>query len=146
MEAGCFDPRKGGECMAIEVGEIVTASWAFEPFEFENYIYIYLLIKFKHRGDVAQMVERSLCMREARGSIPRISIPLQFCLSSLGFDLEFFSLVSSSLLPQPVATLCLQKLSNQVGALVVKFNRTDWTRPGSNRLCSRSKSKLSFFF
>ena len=24
-------------------------------------------------GDVAQMVERSLCMREARGSIPRIS-------------------------------------------------------------------------
>ena len=25
-------------------------------------------------GDVAQMVERSLCMREARGSIPRISI------------------------------------------------------------------------
>ncbi|RDX74060.1 Pentatricopeptide repeat-containing protein, mitochondrial, partial [Mucuna pruriens] len=26
------------------------------------------------QGDVAQMVERSLCMREARGSIPRISI------------------------------------------------------------------------
>ena len=26
------------------------------------------------KGDVAQMVERSLCMREARGSIPRISI------------------------------------------------------------------------
>jgi hypothetical protein len=28
----------------------------------------------KSIGDVAQMVERSLCMREARGSIPRISI------------------------------------------------------------------------
>ena len=27
----------------------------------------------KHIGDVAHMVERSLCMREARGSIPRIS-------------------------------------------------------------------------
>jgi hypothetical protein len=31
-------------------------------------------------GDVAQMVERSLCMREVRGSIPRISIDL-FCIS-----------------------------------------------------------------
>ena len=30
-------------------------------------------VKEQH-GDVAQMVERSLCMREARGSIPRISI------------------------------------------------------------------------
>ena len=29
---------------------------------------------FTHPGDVAQMVERSLCMREARGSIPRISM------------------------------------------------------------------------
>ena len=27
-----------------------------------------------HTGDVAQMVERSLSMREERGSIPRISI------------------------------------------------------------------------
>ena len=30
--------------------------------------------ELNHNGDVAQMVERSLCMREARGSIPRISI------------------------------------------------------------------------
>jgi hypothetical protein len=33
-------------------------------------------------GDVAQMVERSLCMREARGSIPRIS--MFFCLIHTG--------------------------------------------------------------
>ena len=35
-------------------------------------------------GDVAQMVERSLCMREARGSIPRISsLTTFFSLCSL---------------------------------------------------------------
>jgi hypothetical protein len=44
-------------------------------------------------GDVAQMVERSLCMREARGSIPRISIffsvsLLLFFLSVLSFEQE----------------------------------------------------------
>ncbi len=32
-------------------------------------------------GDVAQTVERSLCMREARGSIPRISIIRLSCFS-----------------------------------------------------------------
>lgn len=33
----------------------------------------YAFSRFKIKGDVAQMVERSLSMREARGSIPRIS-------------------------------------------------------------------------
>ncbi len=31
----------------------------------------------KTEGDVAQMVEHSLCMRGARGSIPRISISFE---------------------------------------------------------------------
>ena len=33
-----------------------------------------------HNGDVAQMVERSLSMREARGSIPRISKAYWFAI------------------------------------------------------------------
>ena len=50
------------------------------------------MIEFQH-GDVAQMVERSLCMREVQGSIPCISnlfslisvsdvIPARFIFSS----------------------------------------------------------------
>ena len=38
-------------------------------------------------GDVAQTVERSLCMREARGSIPRIS---NFFIVSTKHDVSFF--------------------------------------------------------
>ena len=41
--------------------------------------------ELNHNGDVAQMVERSLCMREARGSIPRISI---FFLLFLRYELK----------------------------------------------------------
>ena len=37
-------------------------------------IYIFTYESPKAYGDVAQTVERSLCMREVRGSIPRISI------------------------------------------------------------------------
>ena len=33
----------------------------------------YIVYISKTKGDVAHMVERSLCMREVRGSIPRIS-------------------------------------------------------------------------
>ena len=40
--------------------------------------------KFKQlNGDVAQMVERSLSMREVRGSIPRISISCFVFISAL---------------------------------------------------------------
>ena len=35
--------------------------------------YSYSLAKAKLHGELAQMVERSLCMREARGSMPRFS-------------------------------------------------------------------------
>jgi hypothetical protein len=34
---------------------------------------ILIITALHHKGDVAQMVERSLSMREVRGSIPRIS-------------------------------------------------------------------------
>ena len=40
----------------------------------ETYIYNHFTVVEYHIGDVAQMVERSLSMREVRGSIPRISI------------------------------------------------------------------------
>jgi hypothetical protein len=43
-------------------------------------IYLYLYTQDCYNGDVAQMVERSLSMREVRGSIPRISILAYICL------------------------------------------------------------------
>ena len=39
----------------------------------EHHLVIYIFYE-RATGDVAQTVERSLCMREVRGSIPRISI------------------------------------------------------------------------
>jgi hypothetical protein len=39
-----------------------------------NFVVNYLKKGTLVSGDVAQTVERSLCMREVRGSIPRISI------------------------------------------------------------------------
>ena len=44
-----------------------------------NFMYVMILFRDDFRfGDVAQMVEHSLSMRGARGSIPRISIILSF--------------------------------------------------------------------
>jgi hypothetical protein len=48
---------------------------------------IYVYTNILHQGDVAQMVERSLCMREARGSIPRISISRR-CFLIFNFQSE----------------------------------------------------------
>lgn len=38
------------------------------------FVNVLQLVSKTNQGDVAQMVERSLSMREVRGSIPRISI------------------------------------------------------------------------
>ena len=54
-------------------------------FGLSKYIDVLTIIILYQLGDVAQMVERSLCMREARGSIPRISIMLNF-LSFMDFN------------------------------------------------------------
>ncbi|XVE70758.1 hypothetical protein DITRI_Ditri10aG0096700 [Diplodiscus trichospermus] len=118
------------------------------------------------------MVERSLCMREARGSIPRISTPFYFFNVKIVFDGAVFCLLlkkcvlafasqlhdflkhlsrwaahinqkTLSQLPSPAATLCLQTPSDQVRAFVVKSSRIDWTRPGSNPFCSLRCKRLS---
>lgn len=63
--------------------------------QFVIILFIYIIVKGLQKrclGDVAQMVERSLCMREARGSIPRISNEgLMFsCFNLLPEDTIFY--------------------------------------------------------
>ena len=57
--------------------------WALEHGNFGYY-------KMKQTGDVAHMVERSLCMREVRGSIPRISKGLFYYFVLFGKGLYIF--------------------------------------------------------
>ena len=80
------EKKRAIESERAECGSTSAESWEEQRSEISRIIIskIYYKLRFNQKnGDVAQMVERSLSMREVRGSIPRISMSSFVFISAL---------------------------------------------------------------
>lgn len=67
------------------IGVFIDPKWLCLIYYYSSIVWIQL-----QKGDVAQMVERPLCMREVQGSIPCISNTTHFHLDFEKIDFFFF--------------------------------------------------------